>query len=91
MLVDLNDASSIVTWWAVFPDRHGPILNDWAKRRPEHRAAISEARRLISQDPERRQLMRHSYAGQRGPSVVAVVPPSHDELAAGEVEGDVSA
>jgi hypothetical protein len=90
MLVDLNDASSIVTWWAVFPDRHGPLLSDWAKRRPQHRAAISEARRLISQDPERRQLMRQAQVEQHRQGTVEVVPLSHDELAAGEAGSDAA-
>lgn len=86
MLLDLNQPASIVTWWAVFPERHGELLSDWARRRPEHRSAILQARRLIEADPSRRELLRS--VGQKPNSTVVDVAPqrSHDEQAAGEAD-----
>ncbi|WP_377154965.1 hypothetical protein ACFJIX_22745 [Roseateles sp. UC29_93] len=84
MLLDLNDASTIVEWWAVYPQRHGALLADWAQRRPEHRGAILEARRRINADPAKRGLLEQSRAELRRDGA-AVAPPTHDELAAGEV------
>ncbi len=84
MLVDLNNAASVVEWWAVFPQRHGALLADWANRRPEHRPAILQARRLIDADPKLRGLLAASRSHQSlgGDSSPALL--SHDELAAGE-------
>lgn len=88
MLLDLNDSQSIAQWWAVYPSRHGALLNDWARRRPEHRAAIAQARRLISSDPEKRCLLQQAQeelsqsSGLPEDSLV----PSHDELALGLTE-----
>lgn len=82
MLLDLNDSMSIVQWWAVYPSRHGALLTDWARRRPEHRAAISGARRLIDADPEKRAMLLQAQGGAaqaRTGDDSAV--PSHDELA----------
>ncbi|WP_431101515.1 hypothetical protein [Roseateles noduli] len=88
MLLDLNDSLSIVQCWAVYPSRHGALLSDWARRRPEHRAAIADARRLINADPEKRALLQ---LAQRDPVVEQLlstddVVPSHDELAAERTE-----
>ena len=83
MLLDLNDSMSIVQWWAVYPSRHGALLSGWARRRPEHRAAISRARRLINADPEMRALLLNAQDGEeqaRAGSEDSAVP-SHDELA----------
>jgi len=85
MLLDLNDASSVVEWWAVYPQRHGALLSDWAERRPEHRGAILEARRRIQADPAMRRLLEISRVERREDQAL-VVPPTHDELAAGEVD-----
>lgn len=85
MLLDLNDASTIVEWWAVYPQRHGALLADWAQRRPEHRGAILEGRRRINADPAKRGLLERSRAELRRDGEV-VATPTHDELAAGEVE-----
>ena len=83
MLLDLNDASTIVEWWAIYPQRHGALLADWAHRRPEHRGAIMEARRRIKADPLKRRLLESTYAGQRqGEQLPA--PATQDEQAAGE-------
>lgn len=86
MLLDLNDASSIVEWWAVYPQRHGALLADWANRRQEHRGTIMEARRRIKADPSKRLLLENSRAEpDLDLDVHLPMPPTHDELAAGEV------
>lgn len=85
MLLDLNDASSIVEWWAIYPQRHGALLSDWAQRRPEHRASIQHAHRLIKADPSLRTLL--SSARRQLEVIAGDAPvPSHDELAAGAAE-----
>lgn len=84
MLLDLNDASTIVEWWAVYPQRHGALLADWAHRRPEHRGAILEARRRIKADPSKRRLLENARAEQYLDGHLPV-PLTHDEQAAGEV------
>lgn len=84
MLLDLNDASTIVEWWAVYPQRHGALLADWAHRRPEHRSAILEARRRIKADPIKRHLLEGSRHSPR-PDEHLPVPLTHDEQAAGEM------
>lgn len=83
MLLDLNDASSIVEWWAIYPVRHGALLSDWAQRRPEHRASIQQAHRLIKADPSLRTLLSSARRQQELAAGDGPVP-SHDELAAGE-------
>lgn len=84
MLLDLNNAASIVEWWLIYPQRHGPLLADWSRRRPEHRATILEARRRIKADPSTRDALRRSDAGEAVGDGLASSPLSHDELAAGE-------
>ncbi|WP_343639683.1 hypothetical protein [Roseateles sp.] len=84
MLLDLNDPSTIVEWWAVHPQRHGALLADWAHRRPEHRGAIMEARRRIKADPFKRRVLETSGIEEHR-DWGAPVPPTHDEQAAGEV------
>lgn len=85
MLLDLNDASTIVEWWAVYPQRHGALLADWVHRRPEHRSAILEARQRIQADPLKRLLLESSRAEPSREECLAV-RPTHDEQAAGEVD-----
>jgi len=89
MLLDLNDASSVVEWWAVYPQRHGALLTDWAERRPEHRATILEARRRIQTDPAMRRLMEQSWAGAAGAASLPSLP-THDEQAAGEAQAGLA-
>lgn len=84
MLLDLNDASTIVEWWAVYPQRHGALLSDWAQRRPEHRGAIQEARRRIQADPVKHRLLERAQA-ERRQDEGRVAPSTHDEQAAGEL------
>lgn len=52
MHLDLNNPHSIVTWWQVFPERHGPQLSALARLQPQFAASIREARRLIDDDPQ---------------------------------------
>ena len=84
MLLDLNNASTIVEWWAVYPQRHGQLLADWVHRRPEHRGAILEARRRIKADPSKRCLLEHARTEHHLDAHLPV-PLTHDEQAAGEV------
>lgn len=91
MLVDLNNAASVVEWWAVFPQRHGALLADWANRRPEHRATILQARRAIEADPKLRLLLVGSRNSRPSVDEGAAVVLSHDELAAGENSAAASA
>lgn len=52
MHLDLNNPRSIVTWWQVYPERHGPQLSALARLQPQFAASIREARRLIDDDPQ---------------------------------------
>ncbi len=84
MLLDLNDPKSIVAWWEVFPERHGPLLAHWAQRRPEVRGAIALASQMIRANPRTAVLMREAEL-RRAAAEVIQVPPSHDEQLAQEV------
>ncbi|OWQ85694.1 hypothetical protein CDN99_21695 [Roseateles aquatilis] len=87
MLLDLNDPKSIAQWWSVFPERHGALLRDWERRRPDVRGPIGQARRIIQADPVRRgQLER--FEGASASRSFSVAVPSHDEMAAGELTSD---
>lgn len=90
MLLDLNNAASIVEWWCIFPERHGPLLADWERRRPEHAAEIGRARRLIKADPARRALLARSQAEERQARPAPEYRPSFDEMAAGELRDEDS-
>ncbi|OWQ47939.1 hypothetical protein CDL60_04920 [Roseateles noduli] len=90
MLLDLNNAASIVEWWCIFPERHGPLLADWERRRPEHAAEIGRARRLIKADPARRALLARSQADEGRARPVPEYRPSFDEVAAGELRSEDS-
>ena len=60
MHLDLNNPHSIVAWWQVYPERHGPQLSALARLQPQFAASIREARRLIEDDPQLAQ--RHATA-----------------------------
>lgn len=90
MLLDLNNAASIVEWWCIFPERHGPLLADWERRRPEHAEEIGRARRLIKADPARRALLARAQAEERHARPVPDYRLSFDEMAAGELRDDDS-
>lgn len=65
MLLNLTDASTIVEWLAVYPQRHGALLADWAHGRPEHRGAIMESSRRIEADPFKRRLLEIAQVEER--------------------------
>jgi len=52
MLLDLNDADSILKWWRVWPERHDSYLEYSLKTSPEFAPAIREAQRRIAAIPE---------------------------------------
>lgn len=83
MLLDLNDPKSIVAWWEVFPERHGPLLANWAQRRPEVRGAIALASQMIRANPRTAVMLREAEL-RRAANEVVQVPPSHDEQLARE-------
>lgn len=80
MLVDLMNPESVVAWWAVYPERHGPLLADFARRRPDLRPALVQARRLIMADPRLAAEYSRAEAVRRQTPVRSDEPPSHDEL-----------
>jgi hypothetical protein len=86
MLLDLNEPKSIVAWWEVFPERHGPLLADWAQRRPEVRGAIALASQMIRANPRTSVLLREAELRRAAAEVrmVQPAPPSHDEQLAQE-------
>ena len=88
MLLDLNNAASIVEWWCIYPERHGPLLADWERRRPEYAAEISRARRSIKADPARRALLARSQVEEASARPAPEYRPSFDEVAAGELRGE---
>ncbi len=69
MHLDLNNPHSIVAWWQVYPERHGPQLSALARLQPQFAASIREARRLIDDDPA---LARRQAAARR-----AMTLPQH--------------
>lgn len=83
MLLDLNNPQSIVAWWEVFPERHGPLLANWAQRRPEVRGAIALASQMIRANPRTALMLREAEL-RRAANEVVQVPPSHDEQLAHE-------
>ena len=48
MLLDLNDADSILRWWKVWPDRHDANLEYFLQSSPQCAPAITEAQRRIA-------------------------------------------
>ena len=65
MLLNLNDPNSIVSWWKVLPERHGPQLRAFAHMRPQFAAAIKSAQRLIKADPALRPMYERSLMVER--------------------------
>lgn len=85
MHLDLNNPHSIVTWWQVFPERHGPQLSALARLQPQFAASIREARRLIDGDPQlaaRHAAARLQQGRQPGwvPSAEDLALDGHDGL-----------
>ncbi len=76
MHLDLNNPRSIVAWWQVYPERHGPQLSAMARLQPQFAASIREARRLIDDDPLLAE--RHAAARRQQRPVQAWVPSAED-------------
>ncbi len=62
MILNLTDPVSILAWWKVLPERHGPQLQAFAQLRPQFAAAIRTALRQIKSDPELRLLFEQGLA-----------------------------
>lgn len=60
MLLNLNDAESILAWWKVLPERHDAFLDYKLRVSPEFAPAILEAQRQIAEDSELSRLLRES-------------------------------
>ena len=84
MILDLNDPKSIVTWWKIWPERHGPLLLDLARMSPDQGLAIRAAIRQIKADPaQRAQFDAARVAAKREVYVNPVpVPDVHMAMAA---------
>jgi hypothetical protein len=65
MLLDLNDPSSIVAWWRVWPERHAEFLTHKLKSSPQFAPGIRAAQRLIAEDPELQALWAQSVLERR--------------------------
>lgn len=93
MHLDLNNPRSIVSWWQVYPERHGPQLSALARLQPQFAASIREARRLIDDDPLLAE--RHAAAQRRQALVRGWVPSAEDreldQLAEQAADEDTSA
>jgi hypothetical protein len=60
MLLNLNDPTSIVNWWKVWPARHDKHLHALLANRPQFAAAIRSARRQIATNAELQALLAKS-------------------------------
>lgn len=49
MIVDIKDPASILAWWRIHPERHGPQLKAIAKLHPQFRPAIKAAANMKEQ------------------------------------------
>ena len=65
MLLNLNDAASIVAWWQVLPERHDSYLAYKLKASPEFAPAILEAWRRIADSPTLSGLLVESVERRR--------------------------
>ncbi len=65
MFLNLNDASSIVTWWQVHPLRHSSYLQYKLLTSPEFAPAIREAQRRIAGTPELSRLLANAANSHR--------------------------
>lgn len=65
MFLDLNDPSSIVAWWRVWPERHGEFLVHKLKLSPQFAPGIRAAQRLIAEDPELKAVWAQSVRERR--------------------------
>lgn len=60
MLLDLNDAESIVRWWKVLPERHDGVLEQTLRLSPQFAPAILAAQRRIARSEELQALLARS-------------------------------
>jgi hypothetical protein len=65
MFLDLNDPSSIVAWWRVWPERHAEFLTHKLKSSPQFAPGIRAAQRLIAEDPELKAVWAQSVRERR--------------------------
>lgn len=60
MILNLSDPASIIAWWKVLPERHGPQLEAFERLRPQFALPIRAAWRSIKADPELKLLLAQS-------------------------------
>ncbi len=65
MLLNLNDPTSIVDWWQVFPERHDGYLEQKLRLSPEFGPSIREAQRRIAASDKLQSMLLHSVAQRR--------------------------
>lgn len=65
MLLNLNDTTSIVAWWKVWPARHDEYLEGLLATRPQFARAIREARNRIAASAELQALLAASVKEAR--------------------------
>ncbi|MCV2357627.1 hypothetical protein LNV08_01410 [Paucibacter sp. TC2R-5] len=75
MILNLTDPDSIVSWWKVLPERHGPQLQAIARLRPQFALPIRAAWRRIKADPELRPLLAESRSVAN--EILAAAPTRH--------------
>jgi len=62
MQLNLRDADSIVSWWAVFPARHQGALEQMLQSRPQFGQAIRAAQRRIAASQDLQAMLNRSLA-----------------------------
>jgi hypothetical protein len=65
MLLNLNDPSSIVAWWRLMPERHGPQLMSLMRMWPQFALPLRSAIRRIKADPALRALYERGVKAAR--------------------------
>jgi hypothetical protein len=66
MLLNLNDPTSIVNWWKVWPARHNDYLDFQLAVMPQFSRAIREAKRRIASNAELQNLLAASVQETQG-------------------------
>jgi len=75
MMLNLGDPASIVAWWKVLPERHGPQLEAFERLRPQFAPPIRAAWRIINADPKLRPLFEESRTVSN--EIIATAPTGH--------------
>jgi len=65
MQLNLNDPTSIVQWWRVFPERHSNYLEVKLRLSPDFAPSIREAQRQIAASEELQALLTTSVNERR--------------------------